>query len=93
MERQLAARVDTWHADGEGAPDLNRLSLDAGPSAAKASVAAAGGNDAKAAAEVAASAAASAAPPPEDDEWMYRDPKGNLQVHIFAPHCPLWDVS
>ena len=83
IERQLAARSETWQADSEAAPevqDVQRLTLDEGPSPEKESAASEGDNATKAAVEVAASAAAAAAPAPEEDEWLYRDPKGNVQV-------------
>jgi hypothetical protein len=83
IERQLAARSETWQADGNAAPevqDVQRLSLDEGHPPEKQSAASEGDNATKAAVEVAASAAAAAAPAPEEDEWLYRDPKGNVQV-------------
>jgi hypothetical protein len=83
IERQLAARSETWQADGNAGQevqDVQRLSLDEGQPAEKQSAASEGDNATKAAVEVAASAAAAAAPAPEEDEWLYRDPKGNVQV-------------
>ena len=82
VERQLAARADAWQADGDAAPDVQRLSLAEGHAVEKEPPASEDDNAAKAAVEVAASAAAAAAPAPDEDDWLYRDPKGNVQVAL-----------
>jgi hypothetical protein len=63
IERQLAARSETWQADGNAAPevqDVQRLSLEEGHPPEKEAAASEGDNATKAAVEVAASAAAGA---------------------------------